>query len=123
MPRALRLALALTALVPVVASAQGAASAVKVTEDKPGLLTRAKISPDSATKLALAAVPNGKVRSGEIEEEKGKLIYSFDITVPGKRGVEEIHVDPATGAVLGREHENPTAKAAAPTSKTAKPDR
>ena len=123
MHHALRFAFALTALVPVVASAQGGASGVKVTEDKPGLLTRAKISPDSATKLALAAVPNGKVRSGEIEEEKGKLIYSFDITVPGKRGIEEIHIDPATGAVLGREHENPTAKTAAPTPKTAHPER
>jgi uncharacterized membrane protein YkoI len=123
MPRALRFALTLTALVPVVASAQGGTSTVKVTEDKPGLLKRAKISPDSATKLALAAVPKGKVTSGEIEEEKGKLIYSFDITVPGKRGVEEIHIDPATGAVLSREHENPTAKAAASTSKTPKPER
>ncbi len=127
MPRALRFALALTAFVPVAASAQGGASAVKVTEEKPGLLKRAKISPDSATKLALAAVPNGKVKAGEIEEEKGKLIYSFDITVPGKRGIEEIHIDPATGAVLGREHENPAsnppAKTAAPTPKTAQPDR
>lgn len=121
MARALRVAFALTVLVPVVASAQGGASAVKVTEDKPGLLKRAKIAPDSATKLALAAVPNGKVKSGEIEEEDGKLIYSFDITVPGKRGIEEIHIDPATGAVVGREHEEPTSKAPPAKPKTANP--
>jgi uncharacterized membrane protein YkoI len=94
-------------IAPVALCAQGATAPkpVKVTEDKPGLLKRAKISADSATKLAVAAVPNGRVTKGEIEEEKGKLIYSFDIKVPGKGGIEEIHIDPATGAVVGREHE------------------
>jgi uncharacterized membrane protein YkoI len=121
MPRAFRFALALSALVPAIALAQGTPSAVKVTEDKPGLLKRAKISPDSATKLATAAVPNGKVTAGEIEEEDGKLIYSFDLKVLGKSGIEEIHIDPATGAVAGREHENPSEKAALAKPKAAKP--
>jgi len=114
--------LALSVLVPAGAFAQAAPSKVKVTEDKPGLLKRAKIAPDSATKLALAAVPNGKVVAGEIEEEDGKLIYSFDITVAGKAGVEEIHIDPATGAVVGREHENPPAKTT-PSKPGTKPQR
>ena len=107
MRQASAFALALSVAALVAAHAQGgAAQSVKVTEDKPGLLKRAKITPDSATKVAAAAVPNGKVTKGEIEEEKGKLIYSFDIKVPGKKGIEEIHVDPATGAVVGREHES-----------------
>ena len=111
-------------LAPVDAVAQGAPpAAVKVTEDKPGLLKRAKVAPDSATKLALAAVPNGRVTKAEIEEEDGKLIYSFDIKVPGKRGIEEIHIDPATGAVLGREHETDAAEPAAAKPKAAKPER
>lgn len=101
-------------IAPVALCAQGTAAArpVKVTEDKPGLLKRAKISADSATKLAVAAVPNGRVTKGEIEEEKGKLIYSFDIKVPGKGGIEEIHIDPTTGAVVGREHEGDDEKPA-----------
>jgi len=69
--------------------AQAPDKPIKVKEDKPGLLKRAKISPDSAIKLAAAAVPSGRITAGEIEEEKGKLIYSFDIKVPGKRGIEE----------------------------------
>jgi uncharacterized membrane protein YkoI len=121
MPRTLRFALALSALLPAVAVAQASTKPVKVTEDKPGLLKRAKISPDSATKLATAAVPNGRVTAGEIEEEDGKLIYSFDLKVPGKSGIEEIHIDPATGAVVGREHENPTEKVAPAKPKAAKP--
>jgi uncharacterized membrane protein YkoI len=100
---------------PIAAHAQGDARSVKVTEDKPGLLKRATISADSATRVAAAAVPNGKVTKGELEEEKGKLIYSFDITVPGKKGVEEIHVDPTTGAVIGREHEGDEEEARART--------
>ena len=105
---------------PVIAAAQ-ATPTVKVTEDKPGLLKRAKIAPDSAIRLAEAAVPTGKVKAGEIEEEKGKLIYSFDIKVPGKRGITEIHVDPSTGAIVGREHEEDPGKPAASKPKAAKP--
>ena len=71
------------------------------------LKARAKISGDSATKLARAQVPNGRVQSGELEEENGKLIYSFDIKVAGKSGIEEINVDAMTGRVLAHEHETP----------------
>jgi uncharacterized membrane protein YkoI len=120
--RAFSVLFIVSVLAPSLAIAQGApASPIKVSENKPGLLKRAKVSPDSATKLAAAAVPNGRVTSGEIEEEKGKLIYSFDIKVPGKRGIEEIHIDPATGGVVGREHENESEKPATPKPRAAKP--
>ena len=80
---------------------------VKVTEAKPGLLARAKITPQAATATALANVANGKLDSAEIEEEDGKLIYSFDIKVPGKTGIEEVNVDAMSGKVVGVEHETP----------------
>ena len=76
------------------------------------LKAEAKIKGDSAKKIALAQVPNGKIRSGEIEHEKGKLIYSFDIKVPGKSGIEEVNVDAMTGAVVGTEHESAASEAA-----------
>ena len=87
------------------------AQSVKVSEEKPGLLKKAKITADAATATALAKVPGGKVDKAEIENEKGKLIYSFDIKVAGKSGIEEVAIDAMTGAVIGVEHEDAAAEA------------
>ena len=84
---------------------------VKVKEEKPGLFKQAKITPDVATATALAKVPGGKIDAAELENEKGKLIYSFDIKVQGKRGIEEVAVDAITGVVLSVEHETPADEA------------
>jgi len=94
------------------------------------LKSQAKIAEGAAAKTALANVPKGEIAAVELEREKGKLLYSYDIKVPGKKGVEEVHVDAVTGKFLSKEHENPEAekkeaadeakaKAAAP--KTKKP--
>jgi uncharacterized membrane protein YkoI len=74
------------------------------------LRREAKISKTAATKTALDQVPGGKVKSSELEREKGKLIYSFDIKVAGKTGIEEVNVDAVTGAIVAHEHENPKAE-------------
>ncbi len=66
----------------------------------------ARVAEAEARKTALAAVPGGKVRSHELERENGKLIYSYDIKVAGKPGVEEVNVDAITGAIVAREHES-----------------
>ena len=75
-------------------------------------LAGVQISDDSARVLALVQVPGGKITEGGIETEEGKLLYSFDITVPGKDGLEEIHIDAMTGAVLAHEHETEESEAA-----------
>lgn len=66
----------------------------------------AKIPEADARRTALAAVPGGKVQSHELEREHGKLIYSYDIKVAGKPGVEEVNVDAITGAIIAHEHED-----------------
>ncbi|MEO8562264.1 MAG: PepSY domain-containing protein [bacterium] len=71
------------------------------------LSAEAKVSETSARETALKAVPGGKVQDGELEREHGKLIYSYDIKVAGKSGIEEIAVDAITGAVVAHEHETP----------------
>jgi len=76
-----------------------------VTEEKAGLLKEAKVQPAEAQKAALARVPKGTVTKAEIEKEHSKLIYSYDITVPGETGVTEVHVDAKTGKVLSTKHE------------------
>lgn len=74
------------------------------------LMREAKITKSAATKTALSQVPGGKIKSSEIEREKGKLIYSFDIKVAGKSGIEEINVDAMTGALVAHEHEGAKAE-------------
>ena len=84
-----------------------AADAKPVRSDVPAdLAKQAKISLDAARTTALAKVPHGEVRSEELEKEHGKLIYSFDIAVPGKSGIQEVNVDAITGKVIGVHHES-----------------
>jgi uncharacterized membrane protein YkoI len=79
---------------------------VKIVEDKVGLWARAALAPDSAIKIALARVPGGTISAAELEEEDGRLIYSFEIKVAGRSGEDEVHVDARTGEVVKQEHES-----------------
>jgi len=89
----------------------GAVTAQKTKpETQAALMRQVKVSEAVATRTALSKVPGGKVQSSEIEREKGKLIYSFDIKVAGKPGIEEINVDALTGKVIAHEHESPKAE-------------
>jgi uncharacterized membrane protein YkoI len=78
---------------------------VSITEEKPGLMQQAKLTPDSAMKIAAARVPGGHVVKGELEEEDGRLIYSLDVKVDRKNGIEEVWVDARTGEVVSVKHE------------------
>jgi uncharacterized membrane protein YkoI len=69
------------------------------------LMAQAKVSKDDAGKTALAKVPNGTIKEGELEKEKGKLIWSFDITTPDTKDITEVNVDAITGDVVSVEKE------------------
>ena len=88
-------------------NAQAATAVKPMKEAKAGMLARARVTPDSARRLALAQVANGVIDEEEIEEEHGKLVYSFDIRVRGRRGVEEVQIDALSGAMVSHEHETP----------------
>lgn len=94
------------------ATAAPAASKPRVHDSKPdaALASQAKVSMDAAKATALAKVPGGKIKSSELEREKGKLIYSFDIVTPGKSGIDEVNVDAIDGHVLSVVHEGPKAE-------------
>jgi uncharacterized membrane protein YkoI len=66
-----------------------------------------RISMARARAVALSAVPLGVVRSAELEREKGRLIYSFDIAVRGRAGVQEVQVSAIDGRLVSVSHENP----------------
>ena len=89
------------------------------------LLSQAKISKETAQAAALAKVPNGTVKEGELEKEKGKLIWSFDIAIPDSKDIKEVAVDAMTGDVIAVDTESPEdqAKEAAEDAKKKKEDK
>jgi hypothetical protein len=75
------------------------------------LQAEAKVSRADAEKTALAKVPGGTIKEGELEKEKGKLIWSFDISAPGSSDIKEVHVDAISGGVISIETESASAEA------------
>jgi uncharacterized membrane protein YkoI len=75
------------------------------------LQAQAKVSRSEAEKIALAKVPNGTIKEGEIEKEKGKLIWSFDIATPGAADITEVQVDAMSGELVAIEKESPAQQA------------
>jgi uncharacterized membrane protein YkoI len=71
------------------------------------LSRQAKITKDEAEHLALARVPHGSIKSAEIENEKGHLVWSFDISTPGTRNLTEILVDAKSGEIISQQTETP----------------
>jgi uncharacterized membrane protein YkoI len=76
-------------------------------QEQAELQAQAKISREQAQQTALAKVPGGAIKDGELEEEKGQLIWSFDITVADSKDIKEVAVDALTGAVVSVETETP----------------
>ena len=127
--------MSLTSLVAVAAIALAGSRAQaqgSYKKELPDSLTKvAKVMESVAAVSAQARVPKGKIQSVELEREKDKLIYSYDIKTAGKSGIDEVHVDAMTGKVIAFAHESPAtekkeaaedAKAAkAATAKTKKP--
>ena len=67
----------------------------------------AKITEEQATAIALKRVPGATVKEKELEEEKGKLIWSFDLATAGSPDVTEVAVDAITGAIVEVKKETP----------------
>src|SRR6202158_3858824 len=75
---------------------------------KAALRKEAKITMEEAQKTALAKEP-GKIKSKQLEREKGRLIYSFDIKTAD--GLHEIQVDAITGDLVENTFESAPAEA------------
>jgi hypothetical protein len=71
------------------------------------LRAEAGISKTQAETIALARVPNGAVKTSELEKEKGRLIWSFDITTPDSKDITEVNVDAKSGEVITVSKETP----------------
>jgi uncharacterized membrane protein YkoI len=78
---------------------------------KANLEAEAKVQRAEAERTALAKVPGGTIKEGELEKEKGKLIWSFDITTPGTKDITEVGVDAITGVIVSVDKESPADEA------------
>jgi uncharacterized membrane protein YkoI len=90
----------------------GAFSIAQAEPSQAQLAAQAKINESQAKKIALTKVPNGSIKSAEIENEKGHLVWSFDISKAGTRDITEVLVDAKTGKIVSVSNENPAQQAA-----------
>jgi len=74
------------------------------------LLAQTRISEDSARAVAMARIPGAEVQALELENEHGHLIWSWELRLEGKTGIEEVNVDALDGSIVGVEHEEPSAR-------------
>jgi hypothetical protein len=74
------------------------------------LLKEATVSEADAAKTAMTKIPNGRIQAVELENEGGHLLYSYELKVPGRSGIEEVNVNAKTGEVVNTEHEGASAE-------------
>jgi len=73
--------------------------------DQAALKAQATVSKGEAKKVALAEVKkrglhHAKIKEAELEQEKGLLVWSFDIATKGTKDITEVQVNAKTGAVV-----------------------
>lgn len=87
-------------LVAALSLAAGSLAAQEPTRNVPdSLMSKAKISEDSARAVALKRVP-GTVQDTELERERGRLMWEFKIQRTGRKGTTEVEVNAMTGRVI-----------------------
>ncbi|WP_162823653.1 PepSY domain-containing protein [Lysobacter sp. TY2-98] len=69
--------------------------------------TPALISKSRAEHFALGRVHDGKIRSAELETEKHRKVWSFDIARAGHAGITEVLVDAHSGKIVSVTTETP----------------
>lgn len=74
-------------------------------------MAEAKVSKEAAQQTALAKVPNGTIKEGELEKEHGKLQWSFDVATPDSKDIMEVNVDAMTGEVISADKESAESEA------------
>ncbi len=89
------------------ALALGVLSAAQAQPTEAQLMKEANVAKSQAEKTALTKVPDGIVKSAELEKEHGLLIWSFDIAKPGTKNITEVQVDAMSGKIASVQTETP----------------
>jgi hypothetical protein len=101
---------AVTAAALVITAVSASAQETYKKDIPDSLAKRAKITESVAAETAQKRVPKGKIEAVELEMEKGKLIYSYELKTAGKSGTDEVNVNAMTGKVVGVSHESAAAE-------------
>ena len=94
-----------------VAGVLSVAASLRAEPSQAELMKQAKITKTRAEMIALAQVPNGKIRSEEMENEHHALVWSFDLVKLGTKDVTEVLVDAKTGKIVSVDRETPADQA------------
>jgi uncharacterized membrane protein YkoI len=102
------------AAMPMLAAAKDLPCSVKASRLDADTKRQAKVDDKAARAAAIAEVKaaGARIASGGLEVEDGCLVYSFDVKIPNRSGVQEILIDAGSGKVLSVEHESPAKEAA-----------
>ncbi|MEP7382291.1 MAG: hypothetical protein ABI910_11425 [Gemmatimonadota bacterium] len=100
------LAATFSVLALVAAPSAGHAQRLTVKEEKPGLLAKAKVTPEKSLATGHAAVPKGTLKSAEIETEDGELVVVCNLTTTGVSGVDEVLIDATSGKLVSTDNES-----------------
>jgi uncharacterized membrane protein YkoI len=65
------------------------------------------LSRQDAETRALQLVPGGAIVGGNLERQKDRLLWLFDVSIPGSKNVRAIQVDAYSGAVVSNLLESP----------------
>ena len=72
------------------------------------LLKQACVTKHQAKRIALARVKSGTIKCAKLEKENGVLIWSVDVTQPGKKDLTDVWVDATTATITAVNVETPT---------------
>jgi Peptidase propeptide and YPEB domain len=74
------------------------AGTVTLDLDRPGLVERVRVADANARVIALQRMPGGTIVEAELEQDDGRLVYSYKIRLADGRG--KVEIDATTAAVL-----------------------
>ena len=72
------------------------------------LLNEALVTKHQAKRIAMARVKSGTIKCAKLEIENGVLIWSVDVTQPGKKDLTDVWVDATTAKITAVNVETPT---------------
>ncbi|MGH8094552.1 MAG: PepSY domain-containing protein [Chthoniobacterales bacterium] len=84
-----------------------APSSALARDNQAQLRAEAKVTRKDAEKTALARVPSGTTKDGELEKENGRVMWSFDLAMPHSGNIIEVQVDAKTGKIVELQVETP----------------